>query len=118
MSEVTKPLIEGSDSKEEAVSIKVTAAEAKKQSPMWLRLFSAFFYGLASFLIMMINKTVLTVYGFPSFQVLGLAQMVASIVVLFFGRIFGVIKFPRLSSRTISQLGPIPFFFLGKTGKI
>lgn len=116
MSESTKPLLEGSDNDTKRdVSIKVSSSpgDVKKQSPLWLKLFSALFYGTSSFLIMMINKTVLTVYGFPSFQVLGLGQMVASIIVLLLGKMTGLIKFPRLTAKTFTQLGPIPFFFLG-----
>ena len=41
-----------------------------EQSRMWiLRVSSALFYALASFMIMVINKRILTVYKFPSFQV-------------------------------------------------
>ncbi len=41
-----------------------------EQSRMWiLRVGSALFYALASFMIMVINKRILTVYKFPSFQV-------------------------------------------------
>ena len=36
---------------------------------------SAMFYGVSSFMIMVVNKRVLTVYGFPSFQVLGIGQV-------------------------------------------
>ena len=34
-----------------------------------LKLFTALFYATSSFLIMVVNKQVLTVHGFPSFQV-------------------------------------------------
>ena len=34
-----------------------------------LKLFTALFYAVSSFLIMVVNKQVLTVHGFPSFQV-------------------------------------------------
>ena len=34
-----------------------------------LKLFTALFYAISSFLIMVVNKQVLTVHGFPSFQV-------------------------------------------------
>ena len=46
------------------------------------RVGSAILYGVASFLIVIINKSVLTIYKFPSFQVLGLGQMIASIIIL------------------------------------
>ncbi|XP_039401912.1 UDP-N-acetylglucosamine/UDP-glucose/GDP-mannose transporter isoform X3 [Mauremys reevesii] len=39
------------------------------------RLLSAFFYGTCSFLIVLVNKTVLTTYRFPSPMVLGIGQL-------------------------------------------
>ena len=36
---------------------------------LFLRISSAAFYGTASFMITVINKRILTVYKFPSFQV-------------------------------------------------
>ena len=46
------------------------------------RVTSAILYGVSSFLIVIINKSVLTMYKFPSFLFLGLGQMTASIVIL------------------------------------
>lgn len=43
---------------------------------------SAIFYGVASFLITVVNKTVLTTWQFPSFLALSIGQMVAGIVIL------------------------------------
>ena len=41
----------------------------KLESSLFLRISSAAFYGTASFMITVINKRILTVYKFPSFQV-------------------------------------------------
>lgn len=43
---------------------------------------SAVFYGVASFFITVVNKTVLTSWKFPSFLTLSIGQMVAGIVIL------------------------------------
>lgn len=43
---------------------------------------SALFYGIASFFITVVNKTVLTSWKFPSFLALSIGQMVAGIVIL------------------------------------
>ena len=49
--------------------------EASRQNPGGsreeglLKLVTALFYAISSFLIMVVNKQVLTVHGFPSFQV-------------------------------------------------
>ena len=43
---------------------------------------AALFYGLASISIMMINKVVLTVYGFPSFSFLAASQFFMTTMIL------------------------------------
>lgn len=48
----------------------------------FMKLFSALLYGAVSFLIMVVNKIVLTSYSFPSPMFLGLGQMVTAILVL------------------------------------
>ena len=40
-----------------------------KEDTGLLKLTTAIFYAVSSFLIMVVNKQVLTVHGFPSFQV-------------------------------------------------
>ena len=42
---------------------------AEMNQNWFLRVSSAVFYAVASFMIMVINKRILTVYKFPSFQV-------------------------------------------------
>ncbi|KAJ7428686.1 hypothetical protein WISP_00986 [Willisornis vidua] len=43
--------------------------------PLCLRLAAAAAYGLSSFLIVVVNKSVLTTYGFPSSLCVGLGQV-------------------------------------------
>lgn len=62
-----------------------------------MRILTAFFYAITSFLIIVVNKIVLTTYQFPSSQVLGLGQMIATIVVLSLGKSLRLISFPDLS---------------------
>jgi len=64
-------------------------------------------------LIVIVNKTVLTTYVFPSAQFLGWGQMVATIVVLFVGKLFGVIKYPDFSRDVIKKVWPLPVLYLG-----
>ena len=68
------------------------------------KILAAFFYGISSFLIMVVNKTVLTHYQFPSFQVLGLGQMFATVLILGLCKMFGAVSFPEISSETFRQL--------------
>ncbi|CAG9138151.1 hypothetical protein JYU34_000236 [Plutella xylostella] len=77
------------------------------------RIFSMAFYALASFMITVVNKTVLTTYAFPSYQVLGLGQMIATISVLWVGRRLHVVQFPKLDSGVFHRIWPLPVIYLG-----
>ena len=66
-----------------------------------------------SSLIMIINKSILTTYQFPSFQALALGQMVTTVLVLFSLKCLGVVQFPELSTDTFHKIWPLPVFHLG-----
>lgn len=67
------------------------------QNDFLMRILTAFFYATTSFLIIVVNKIVLTTYQFPSSQVLGIGQMIATILVLGLGKSLHIITFPDLS---------------------
>jgi len=90
-----------------------TSANAEDKRKFFLRIMTALFYGVSSFMIMVVNKRVLTVYKFPSFQVLGLGQIVATILVLQIGKTFKIISFPELSRDTVRKIWPLPLMYLG-----
>ena len=77
------------------------------------KILTAVFYGVSSFMIMVVNKSVLTKYQFPSFQVLGLGQMVATVTMLFVGKKLSIVSFPDLSSDTFRKIWPLPLMYLG-----
>ncbi|XP_044763964.1 UDP-sugar transporter UST74c [Coccinella septempunctata] len=77
------------------------------------RVASAVFYGVASFMITVVNKTVLTTYSFPSFQVLGIGQMITTIVVLFIAKKLRIMNFPNFQLGTFKQIFPLPLFYIG-----
>lgn len=79
----------------------------------WLRVGSALFYGISSVLITFVNKAVLTFYNFPSFQVLGIGQMVATIVILFVGKKLKYLNYPGLDRSTIRKMFPLPLIYMG-----
>lgn len=83
------------------------------RTAMVKKILSAAFYALASFMITVVNKTVLTSYAFPSYQVLGLGQMLATITVLWCGRSAKVVKFPHLDSGVARRIWPLPLIYLG-----
>ena len=74
---------------------------------------SALFYGTSSCLIMIINKSILTTYLFPSFQALALGQLLTTILVLSSGKYLGLVQFPDLSIETFHKIWPLPLFHLG-----
>ncbi|GAB6026542.1 hypothetical protein CHUAL_012962 [Chamberlinius hualienensis] len=84
-----------------------------QSSKLVMRILSAVFYATASFMIVVVNKTVLTSYGFPSAQFLGIGQMIATVVVLFCGKNLGIIKYPDWSFDVVRKIWPLPVFYLG-----
>lgn len=84
-----------------------------EQSAMFVRVSSAFFYGLSSFMITVVNKTVLTSFAFPSFQVLGIGQMLATILVLFVAKRLRYVDYPNLEATTFTKIWPLPLIYIG-----
>ena len=76
------------------------------------RVGSAMFYAISSILIVFVNKSVLTVYEFPSPQVLGMGQMTAACVVLGALKVLGKIDFPDLNKDTPRKIFPLPLLYL------
>lgn len=91
----------------------VKTQEEIDNSLFWKKILSALFYGIASFMITVVNKTILTTYGFPSFQVLGVGQMVATIFVLFLGKKLRIVSFPGLEMNTFRKIFPLPLIYIG-----
>lgn len=87
--------------------------DSSKQPSAFQKLSSALFFGLASFFITVVNKTVLTTFNFPSFLFLGLGQLVASVIILFAGKIVKLIDFPDITMNTFHMVFPLPVLFLG-----
>jgi solute carrier family 35 protein len=61
----------------------------------------------------LVNKTVLTTHKFPSFMVLGLGQVVATILILGIGKMLKIVSFPGLARDTFWRVWPLPLFFIG-----
>lgn len=85
---------------------------AEKPSSMWLKVTSALFYAVSSFMITVVNKSVLTSYAFPSFQMLAFGQMLTTVVVLYISKHLKIVSFPDFDMRTFSQLSPLPFIYI------
>lgn len=74
---------------------------------------TALFYAGASMLITVVNKSVLTSYGFPSFQFLAICQMFMTIFVLFTAKSLGKLNFPDINRHTFKDTFPMPLIYLG-----
>jgi solute carrier family 35 len=88
-------------------------AEALSSSSWWQRVGSSTFYCVGSFIITLSNKAVLTSYGFPSSEVLGLAQLITTVVCLLAAHLSGGIRIPMLTMDVFVQVWPLPGLFLG-----
>ncbi|KAJ6669640.1 hypothetical protein lerEdw1_000189 [Lerista edwardsae] len=103
------------------------AAAAAPTFPL-AKLLSALFYGTCSFLIVLVNKTVLTAYRFPSPVFLGIGQMVTTILILYVSKLNKIIHFPDFDKSIpkkgkrgpnqnctliVLQLFPLPLIYVG-----
>ncbi|XP_074809236.1 nucleotide sugar transporter SLC35D2 isoform X3 [Natator depressus] len=86
---------------------------ASAPHPPLPRLLSAFFYGTCSFLIVLVNKTVLTTYRFPSPMVLGIGQMTTTILILYVSKLNKIIHFPDFDKSIPVKLFPLPLLYVG-----
>jgi len=77
------------------------------------KILAALFYALASIMIMLVNKQVLTGFKFPSFQVLGIGQMASTILLLQVASGLKIITLPKFSVNTLSSIWPLPLFYVG-----
>lgn len=83
------------------------------QPSLLLRIASAAFYAIVSLLMVLVNKSVLTIHDFPSFFMLGVGQMISSCLLLGLAKTIGLISFPELSLETAKKVWPLPLFYLG-----
>ncbi|CAL7944186.1 unnamed protein product [Xylocopa violacea] len=56
---------------------------------------------------------VLTSFEFPSFQILGVGQMLATIMLLFAAKKLRYVEFPNLEATTCVKIWPLPIIYIG-----
>uniref|UniRef100_UPI0037E89792 nucleotide sugar transporter SLC35D2-like n=1 Tax=Semicossyphus pulcher TaxID=241346 RepID=UPI0037E89792 len=94
-------------------SSRTKPATSGDSSTVFVKLLAAGFYGVSSFLIVVVNKSVLTSYRFPSSTCVGIGQMLATIVVLRTGKMMGVISFPDMDLSIPGKMFPLPLLYVG-----
>ncbi|XP_071339460.1 nucleotide sugar transporter SLC35D2 isoform X2 [Trachinotus anak] len=77
------------------------------------KFFSAVFYAGSSFLITVVNKTVLTSYRFPSYMCLGIGQMIITVVVLYAAKKTNTVQFQDFDRRIPLKIFPLPLLYVG-----
>ncbi|CAG2100030.1 unnamed protein product [Medioppia subpectinata] len=77
------------------------------------RILSALFYAISSVLIILINKILLTNYRFPLYHMLGMGQMLATIIILSIAKSLNVINYPNYSRDTLRKIWPLPVLYIG-----
>ncbi|XP_073322055.1 nucleotide sugar transporter SLC35D2 [Pagrus major] len=77
------------------------------------RFLSAVFYAGSSFLITVVNKTVLTGFRFPSYMCLGIGQMITTLVVLYAAKMSKTIQFQDFDRSIFLKIFPLPLLYVG-----
>ncbi|XP_037339206.2 nucleotide sugar transporter SLC35D2 [Pungitius pungitius] len=78
-----------------------------------LKFYSALFYAGSSFVITVVNKTVLTSFRFPSYMCLAIGQMLATLVVLYAAKMSKRVQFQDLDRSIPFKIFPLPLLFVG-----
>ncbi|CAK6950635.1 UDP-N-acetylglucosamine/UDP-glucose/GDP-mannose transporter [Scomber scombrus] len=74
---------------------------------------SAVFYAGSSFLITVVNKTVLTSFRFPSYMCLGIGQMITTLVVLYAAKKRKTVQFQDFDKSVLLKMFPLPLLYVG-----
>ncbi|XP_034728068.1 UDP-N-acetylglucosamine/UDP-glucose/GDP-mannose transporter [Etheostoma cragini] len=78
-----------------------------------LKFYSAVFYAGSSFLITVVNKTVLTSFRFPSYMCLGIGQMITTLVVLYAAKMTKTVQFQDFDRSIVFKIFPLPLLYVG-----
>ncbi|CAG9535631.1 unnamed protein product [Cercopithifilaria johnstoni] len=80
----------------------------EQNSSLLIRISTAVAYAVCSVLVVFINKLLLTNFEFPSFLIVGLGQMAATIIVLWFAALLDFVSIPPFDS----SIFPLPIFYV------
>ncbi|VIO93519.1 UDP-sugar transporter-like protein [Brugia malayi] len=83
-----------------------------EDSPLLIRVSTAVAYAVCSVLVVFINKVLLTNFRFPSFLIVGLGQMTATVIVLWFAALCNFVSVPAFDSSVPLNVFPLPIFYV------
>ncbi|KAG7265124.1 hypothetical protein CRUP_032124, partial [Coryphaenoides rupestris] len=90
-----------------------TKAAAETEHSAFLKTSSAAFYAASSFLITVVNKTVLTNFRFPSYICLAIGQMITTIVILYAAKMTQTVHFQDFDRSIFMKIFPLPLLYVG-----
>ncbi|KAK7933123.1 hypothetical protein WMY93_004019 [Mugilogobius chulae] len=85
--------------------------QSSAQPSALAKFLSALFYATSSFLITVVNKTVLTGYRFPSYAFLGIGQMTTTIAVLYVAKKSKAVQFQDFDRSILLKIFPLPLLY-------
>lgn len=89
------------------------ACQETEEHSALLKLLSALFYAGSSFLITVVNKTVLTTFRFPSYLCLGIGQMIMTVIVLYAAKKGKTVQFQDFDRSVLLKIFPLPLLYVG-----
>uniref|UniRef100_A0A672JGM2 UDP-N-acetylglucosamine/UDP-glucose/GDP-mannose transporter-like n=1 Tax=Salarias fasciatus TaxID=181472 RepID=A0A672JGM2_SALFA len=93
------------------MSVKICGEPSEHSRPV--KLLAALFYACCSFLITVVNKTVLTGFRFPSYLCLGMGQLVTTIAVLYAAKMSKTVQFQDFDRSILIKIFPLPLLYFG-----
>ncbi|XP_073674701.1 nucleotide sugar transporter SLC35D2 [Garra rufa] len=96
----------------EETATKMPSRDEVKHTKL-MKFVSALFYAFCSFFIIVVNKSILTEYKFPSFMFLGIGQMTATITILYVAKMNKAIHFQDFDKSIPGKIFPLPLLYMG-----
>ena len=104
----------GSDSENKIAATTGIPIDSSQAAPSKIeRISAASLYAVSSFLVIFVNKWVLSTYKFPSFMFLAAIQFLSTSLIIGFLSLFNKVEINPISKSIFLEIIPITFMFLG-----